>query len=108
MTITPDEGLIESFRLRAGKLGSADQYRRITATDGASKELVKDPDTLNAALNAAVEKAIAEKSVSAIVIGSGPLFAPALRIQPRFQAPLVVAVAAATRAALADLDKPDK
>lgn len=104
MTITPDEGLIEAFRLRAGKLGSADQYRRIPVTDGASKELVKDPD----ALTAAVEKAIAEKSVSAIVIGSGPLFAPALRIQPRFQAPLVAAVAAATRAALADLDKPDK
>lgn len=104
VTITPDEGLLESFRLRAEELGYADQYRGVTVTEGDPNELVKDADALDAALADAVEQAIAEKGAAAIIMGGGPLSAPAMRIQDKFQVPLVVAVAAATRAALAGID----
>lgn len=103
VTITPDEGLIESFRLRAVELGYGDQYRGVKVTPGDPTELVKDPDALDAALVDAVERAIAEDDVQAIIMGGGPLSAPAMRIQDRFEVPLVIAVAAATNAALADI-----
>lgn len=104
VTITPDEGLIESFRLRAEELGYAVQYHGVTVTPGDPTELVKDADALDAALTDAVQRAIAEKGVEAIIMGGGPLSAPAMRIQDRFEIPLVVAVAAATEAALARID----
>lgn len=104
VTITPDEGLLESFRLRAEELGYADQYRGVTVTEGDPNELVKDAEALDAALADAVERAIAEKGAAAIIMGGGPLSAPSMRIQDKFQVPLVVAVAAATRAALAGID----
>ena len=100
VTITPDEGLIESFRLRAEELGYAGQYRGVTVTEGDPKELVKDADALDAALTGAVERSIANDGVQAIIMGGGPLSGPAMRIQDKFEVPLVIAVAAATRAAL--------
>lgn len=103
VTITPDQGLIESFSLRAEELGYADQYRGVTVTEGDPKELVKDADALDAALTGAVERSIANDGVQAIIMGGGPLSAPAMRIQDRFEVPLVIAVAAATRAALDDI-----
>lgn len=104
VTITPDKGLIESFRLRAEELGYGDQYHGVKVTPGDPTELVKDPDALDAALIEAVQRAIAEDSVQAIIMGGGPLSAPAMRIQDRFEVPLVVAVAAATNAALAEIE----
>ncbi|MDT1061680.1 aspartate/glutamate racemase family protein [Paracoccus sp. CPCC 101403] len=103
VTVTPDPGLIESFRLRAEALGYGSQYRGVTVTPGDPKELVKDPTALDAALTDAVRQAVAEKQVSAIIMGGGPLSAPALRIQDKVGVPLVVAVSAATAAALSDL-----
>ncbi|MDF3607965.1 aspartate/glutamate racemase family protein [Paracoccus sp. DMF-8] len=100
VTITPDEGLIESFRLQAEELGYAGQYRGVTVTEGDPKELVKDADALDAALTGAVERSIANDGVQAIIMGGGPLSGPAMRIQDKFEVPLVIAVAAATRAAL--------
>lgn len=100
VTITPDPALIESFRAKAEELGYLDQYRGVVVTPGDPKEIVKDSAQLEAALSAAVEKSIKEQGVKAIIMGGGPLSAPAVRIQAKFDVPLVVAVAAATRAVL--------
>lgn len=106
VTITPDERLIESFRLRADELGYAAQYHGVKVTPGDPKELVKDPAALDAALADAVQRAIDEDKVEAIIMGGGPLSAPAMRIQDRFSVPLVIAVAAATNSALDGIKAP--
>ncbi|MFT4012155.1 MAG: aspartate/glutamate racemase family protein [Paracoccus sp. (in: a-proteobacteria)] len=103
VTITPDKGLIESFRLRAEALGYSGQYRGVKVTPGDPKELVKDPAALDAALADAVRRAIAEDQAQAVIMGGGPLSAPAMRIRDQFKIPLVIAVAAATNAALAKI-----
>lgn len=103
VTITPDAGLIESFRQRAEELGYADQYRGVTVTSGDPGSLVQDADALDQALVKAVQQSIDEDEVKAIIMGGGPLSAPAMRIQNRFELPLVVAVSAATNAALAQI-----
>lgn len=102
VTITPDPALIESFQARAD-LGYAEQYKGVRVTPGDPKELVEKPEQLDAALAKAVEKAISEDGAEAVIMGGGPLSAPAMRIQPRFDVPLVVAVTAATNAALKKL-----
>lgn len=108
VTITPDAGLVESFRARAEELGYLDQYRGVVVTPGDPKEIVKDSALLDEALAQAVDKTIREEGVQAVIMGGGPLSAPAVRIQSRFDVPLVVAVAAATRAVLKQAAEPSK
>lgn len=103
VTITPDPALIESFRARAEDLGYAEQYKGVRVTPGDPEELVEKPEQLDEALAKAVEQAIGEDGAEAVIMGGGPLSAPATRIQPRFDVPLVVAVTAATNAALKKL-----
>lgn len=103
VTVTPDEGLIESFRQKAISLGYEDQYRGVRVTPGDPKVLVTSPEKLDAALAAAVQESIDEDGSSAVIMGGGPLSASAIRLQPQFDVPLVVAVNAAARAALREL-----
>lgn len=103
VTITPDPALIESFQARAEDLGYAEQYKGVRVTPGDPNDLVEKPEQLDAALAKAVEKAISEDGAEAVIMGGGPLSAPAMRIQPRFDVPLVVAVTAATNAVLKKL-----
>lgn len=103
VTVTPDPALVESFRTRAGELGYLDQFRGVRVTPGDPARLVEDPVQLDAALTEAVEQAIREDGADAVIMGGGPLSAPAVRIQPRFDVPLIVAVTAATNAALAQM-----
>ena len=100
VTVTPDQGLINSFRDRAAALGYADQYRGVRVTPGDPTELVKSPDALDAALGEAARASIEEDGAEAVIMGGGPLSASAIRLQPQFDAPLVVAVNAASRAAV--------
>lgn len=100
VTVTPDEGLIESFRAKAAALGYEPQYRGVRVTPGDPTELVRSPDTLDEALAEAVRRSVEEDGAEAVIMGGGPLSAPAIRLQPRFDAPLVVAVNAAARAAV--------
>lgn len=100
VTVTPDEKLIASFRDKAEALGYADQYRGVRVTPGDPTELVQSPDRLDAALAEAVRTSVAEDGAEAVIMGGGPLSASALRLQPDFDVPLVVAVSAAARAAV--------
>ncbi|MCF3973082.1 aspartate/glutamate racemase family protein [Paracoccus salsus] len=101
VTVTPDEGLIESFRQKAAALGYGAQYRGTRVTEGEPNELVQNPDRLDAALAEAVRVAVDQDGAEAVIMGGGPLSASALRLQPQFDEPLVVAVNAAARAAAA-------
>ncbi|MCZ0964359.1 aspartate/glutamate racemase family protein [Paracoccus benzoatiresistens] len=105
VTITPDPALIESFRAKAEELGYGKQFKGVRVTPGDPKELVEEPEQLDAALAEAVEQAVHEDGAEAVIMGGGPLSAPAMRIQPRFDVPLVVAVTAATKAALKEIAK---
>lgn len=103
VTITPDQGLIDSFAARAAELGLAGQYLGTFVTKGDPDQLLADPAALDAALTVAAAEAQAAGAEAAIM-GGGPLSAPAQRIQPSVELPLVIAVSAATRAALATLE----
>ncbi|SNR50952.1 hydantoin racemase [Paracoccus sediminis] len=105
VTITPDPALIESFRSKAEELGYGKQFKGVRVTPGDPKKLVEKPDQLDAALAEAVEQAVREDGAEAVIMGGGPLSAPATRIQSRFDVPLVVAVAAAANAALMELSE---
>jgi len=69
-------------------------------TPGDPNEIVKDPAKLDVALAAAVTESIEQDGAQAVIMGGGPLSASAIRLQPQFEVPLVVAVNAAARAAL--------
>jgi allantoin racemase len=98
-TTTPDPGLAEAFRQTAAALGYAEQFRGTRATPGDPNELMaKSADELDAALAEAVRASMAD-GAEAVIIGGGPLTASALRLQPRFDIPLVVPVIAAAQAA---------
>ncbi|NHH99406.1 MULTISPECIES: aspartate/glutamate racemase family protein [Oceanimonas] len=101
VTVTPDEALIESFRQKAEALGYAHLYRGVRVTSGDPLELVKSPEKLDAALAGAVQESLEKDETKAVIMGGGPLSASALRLQPHFDVPLVVAVNAAARAAVA-------
>jgi Asp/Glu/hydantoin racemase len=107
VTVTPDQGLIDSFAARAETLGYAAQYRGVRVTPGDPTELVKSPDDLDAALAEAARASIEEDGAEAVIMGGGPLSASALRLQPQFDVPLVVAVNAAARAAVEAVAPPD-
>ena len=62
--------------------------------------MVESPEKLDAALARAVEESVEKDSAQAVIMGGGPLSASALRLQPQFDVPLVVAVNAAARAAV--------
>ncbi|MDN3713553.1 aspartate/glutamate racemase family protein [Paracoccus cavernae] len=99
VTVTPDPALIESFREKAASLGYEAQYRGTRVTEGDPKVLVEQAEALDAALAAAVTESVAKDGASAVIMGGGPLSASAVRLQPQFEAPLLVAVHAAARAA---------
>jgi Asp/Glu/hydantoin racemase len=100
VTVTPDQGLIDSFRDRAAALGYAEQYRGVRVTPGDPNELVQSPIQLDTALAQAARASIEEDGAEAVIMGGGPLSASAIRLQPQFDVPLVIAVNAAARAAV--------
>lgn len=100
VTITPDEALLESFRLKAASLGYSHLYRGVRVTPGNPDELVQSPTALDAALAAAIRLSISEDAAQAVIMGGGPLSAAAERLRPQFEVPLLIAVHAATRAAM--------
>ena len=104
-TTTPDPGLLEGFRQTAVALGYGAQFRGTRATPGDPNALMKkSPEELDAALAEAV-RASAADGAKAVIIGGGPLTASALRLQPKFDMPLVVPVIAAAQAAADSIRK---
>lgn len=103
-TTTPDPGLLESFRKTAAALGYESQFRGTRATPGDPNALMaKSPEELDAALAEAVKASMAD-GAEAVIIGGGPLTASALRLQPKFDIPLIVPVIAATQAAVREIE----
>ena len=75
--------------LAANALGYGTQFRGTRATPGDPNALMsKSPEELDAALAEAV-RASAADGAKAVIIGGGPLTASALRLQPKFDIPLV-------------------
>lgn len=107
VTVTPDEELIESFRQKAVSLGYEARYRGARVTPGDPTELVQDADRLDAALADAVRQSVSEDGAEAVIMGGGPLSASAIRLQPQFEQPLVIAVTAAARAAVQEIAASD-
>ena len=105
VTVTPDEDLIRSFQEKAASLGYEGQYRGTRVTPGDPTELVKSPEYLDAALAKAVKASIEQDGAEAVIMGGGPLSASAIRLQSQFKVPLVVAVSAAARAAVKEIQK---
>lgn len=103
-TITPDLQLLASFKQKISSLGYAEQYVGTRVTPGQPAELVCSPERLDAALAEAVRQAAAQDGAEAVIIGGGPLTDAALRLQSRFDIPLIVPVVAATQAALGVID----
>lgn len=104
-TTTPDPGLLEGFRQTAVALGYGAQFRGTRATPGDPNALMKkSPEELDAALAEAVSASAAD-GAKAVIIGGGPLTASALRLQPKFDIPLVVPVIAAAQAAADSIRK---
>ncbi|WP_371820795.1 aspartate/glutamate racemase family protein [Tsukamurella sp. PLM1] len=99
-TVTSDPALVESFRQKAAELGIEGQYRGVRVTPGDATQLVTSPDRLDAALREAVRQSVDQDGARAVIMGGGPLSPSALRLQPQFDVPLVVAVNAAIRSAL--------
>ncbi|CAM3052665.1 aspartate/glutamate racemase family protein [Tsukamurella hominis] len=99
-TVTSDPALVESFRQKAAELGIEGQYRGVRVTPGDATQLVTSPDALDAALRDAVRQSVDQDGARAVIMGGGPLSPSALRLQPQFDVPLVVAVNAAVRSAL--------
>lgn len=105
VTVTPDKDLIRSFQEKATLLGYGSQYRGVRVTPGDPTELVKSPSHLDKALSKAVKASIEKDGAEAVIMGGGPLSASAIRLQPQFDVPLVVAVSAAARAAIKEIQK---
>ena len=105
VTVTPDKDLIRSFQEKATLLGYGSQYRGVRVTPGDPTELVKSPRHLDEALSKAVKASIEKDGTEAVIMGGGPLSASAVRLQPQFDAPLIVAVGAAARAAVKEIQK---
>jgi len=100
VTVTPNPELVASFKAKAEALGFGAQYKGTRVTPGDPNEIVKEPAKLDVALAAAVTESIEQDGAQAVIMGGGPLSASAIRLQPQFEVPLVVAVNAAARAAL--------
>lgn len=100
VTVTPDEQLLASFRKKAEELGYAEQYCGVRVTPGDPLVLMSSDAQLDATLGVAVLASIEEDGAQAVIMGGGPLSASALRLQPEFNVPLLVAVNAAARAAI--------
>ena len=106
VTVTPDAQLLASFRQKADALGYGPQYCGARVTTGDPQALVAFPEQLDAALAAAVRASIEQDAAQAVIMGGGPLSAAAIRLQPQFEVPLLVAVTAAVRAAVRAMAQP--
>ena len=104
-TITPDPALIESFAAKAEALGYQDQYRGTRVTPGDPVALLDSPQALDTALADAIEASVDEDGAEAVIMGGGPLSDAAIRLQDSTEVPLVIAVSAAARAAVAALGR---
>ena len=104
VTITPNPSLLKSFAEKAKSLGYENLYQGVRVTEGDMNELVASPTKLDAALIAAINYSINLDSAGAVIVGCGPCSMAGLRIQKHFDIPIEVAVPAAARAAMKNIE----
>ena len=95
VTATPE--LVSSIDAKAARLGFGASYAGVVLTKGEPAALTADAPRLEAALGVAIEEAIADRRVDAVVIGGGPLAVAARALAPRFRIPIVEPIPAAVR-----------
>jgi Asp/Glu/hydantoin racemase len=95
VTTTPE--LVASIDAKAARLGFGASYAGVVLTKGEPVALTADAPRLQAALGMAIEEAIVDRRVEAVVIGGGPLAVAARTLAPRFEIPIVEPIPAAVR-----------
>jgi Asp/Glu/hydantoin racemase len=81
VTTTPD--LADSIGRAAAALGLAERFAGVVLTESDALAVASQPDRLLRELEAAIERAVDERKVSAVVIGGGPLAAAARSLAVR-------------------------
>ena len=92
--------LAEAIGARAAAYGHGDAFAGTWLTEGDAGALMAEPGRLEAALEAAIRRAMAEAAPDAVIIGGGPLAAAAAALRPRLAVPILEPVPAAVAPAL--------
>lgn len=95
--VTTTPGLVDAIDAMATRLGLAPVYGGVVLTSGDPVSLTADAARLEAALAAAIDRAIGERGAEAVVIGGGPLAVAARALARRFPVPVVEPIPAAVR-----------
>ncbi len=98
--VTTTPMLADAMAGRAEAYGHAAAFAGAWLTPGDAGSLMADPARLEAALEAAIGRAMAEAAPDAVIIGGGPLAAAAAALRPRIAVPIVEPVPAAVALAL--------
>ena len=85
---------------RAAAYGHGDAFAGVWLTEGDAGALMAEPGRLEAALEAAIRRAMAEAAPDAVIIGGGPLAAAAAALRPRLPVPIIEPVPAAVGLAI--------
>lgn len=92
--------LAGSIVARAAAYGHGAACAGVWLTPGDASSLMADPTRLEAALEAAIGRAMEEAAPDAIIIGGGPLAAAAAALRPRLRVPVIEPVPAAVALAI--------
>ncbi len=98
--VTTTPLLADAIGARALAYGHRDAFAGVWLTPGDAGALMADPTGLEAALEAAIRRALAEAAPDAVIIGGGPLAAAAAALRPRLAVPIIEPVPAAVGLAL--------
>lgn len=100
-TVTPE--LVAAIDGRALALGLGGTYTGVRLTDGDPRALAADPQALENALAAAVQRCISDDGAQAVIIGGGPLGQAAIGLAGRFGVPVIAPIPAAVRRLVAQI-----
>lgn len=98
--VTTTPLLVEAIGARAAAYGHAAAFAGTWLTEGDASALMAEPGRLEAALEAAIRRCLAEAAPDAVIIGGGPLAAAAAALRPRLPVPVIEPVPAAVGLAL--------
>ena len=98
--VTTTPLLAKAIGARAAAYGHGDAFAGTWLTEGDAGALMAEPGRLEAALEAAIRRAMAEAAPDAVIIGGGPLAAAAAAVRPRLAVPIIEPVPAAVGLAL--------
>jgi allantoin racemase len=92
--------LADAIAARAVAYGHGTAFAGTWLTAGDAGTVMADPTALEAALETAIRRAIAEAAPDAVIIGGGPLAAAAAALRPRLPVPVIEPVPAAIALAI--------